>query len=207
MIEAYLPERLADRPVPAIVARRPVGAGRPFADFGGAGTGGLQSADFYQTRAGYVCFDILRVEKPLPAQNAPYAALMEQVKEGFGRTLSHLPEVFGVSRQTLYNWLAGETPKEVHQAKLRELAAAAGVFKELGFKPTPSALERTVSRGKSLLQLIGNGEDGAAAARELVRIVEKGARSRASIDAILGERAPSRLEASDMGLPTVDETT
>ena len=207
MFEALMPERLVDRPVPAIVARRPVGAGRPFADFGDASTGGLQSADFYLTRAGYRSFEIVFVGKPLPAQNAPYAALMEQVKEGFGRTLSHLPEVFGVSRQTLYNWLAGETPKEVHQAKLRELAAAAGVFKELGFKPTPSALERTVSRGKSLLQLIGSGEDGAAAARELVRIVQKGAQSHARVDAMLGAKKTSRLETSDMGLPAVDETT
>ena len=207
MIEAFLSERFIDRPVPAIVARGPIGEGRPFPDFGDVGTGGLQSANFHLTRAGYSRFEIVLVEKPLAAQNAPYAALMERVKEGFGRTLSHLPEVFGVSRQTLYNWLAGETPKELHQAKLRELAAAAGVFKELGFKPTPSALERTVSRGKSLLQLIGSGENGAAAARELVHIVEKGARSRASIDAMLGERVPSRLEASDMGLPAVDETT
>ena len=207
MIEALLPERFVDRPVPAIVARVPVGEGRPFLNFGDAGTGGLQSANFYLTRAGYSSFEIVHVQKPLAAQNAPYAALMEQVKEGFGRTLSHLPEVFGVSRQTLYNWLAGETPKEMHQSRLRELAAAAGVFKELGFKPTSGALDRTVSQGKSLLQLIGSGSDGAVAARELVRIVEKGARSRASIDAMLGERAPSRLEASDMGLPAVDETT
>ena len=207
MIEAFLPERLVDRPIPAIVARRPVGEGRPFLEFGDAGTGGLQSAAFCLKRAGYSSFEIVLVQKPFAAQNASYAALMEQVKDGFGRTLSHLPEVFGVSRQTLYNWLAGETPKEVHQAKLRELAAAAGVFKELGFKPTSAALERTVLQGKSLLQLIGGGTDGAAAARELVRIVQKGAQSHDRVDAMLGAKQPSRLEASDMGLPAVDETT
>ena len=70
----------------------------------------------------------------------------------------------------------------------------------------PTRSEPAVSRGKSLLQLIGSGEDGAAAARELAGIVEKAPGRARGIDAILGERAPSHLEVSDMGLPAVDET-
>lgn len=74
--------------------------------------------------------------------------------------LSRLPEVFGVSRQTLYNWLAGETPKEAHQERLRQLVAAAAVFTEHGFRPTAAALDRTVSQGKSLLELLRDGANG-----------------------------------------------
>lgn len=53
---------------------------------------------------------------------------MLDIKAGFGRTMMRLPEVLGVSRQTLCNWLDGETPKEPHQAKLVELAEAARIF-------------------------------------------------------------------------------
>ena len=135
---------------------------------------------------------------------SPFVDLMTEVKAGFGRTMSRLPEIFGVSRQSLYNWLDGETPKDVHHAKLEQLAAAARVFTELGFKPTSATLDRTVAQGKSLLQLLSEGADGKEAAKKLVRIVQRGADSRARLDALLGGRK-ARPDASDMGTPTFNE--
>lgn len=100
---------------------------------------------------------------------APYAELMQVIKSGFGRTMSRLPEVFGVSRQTIGSWMKGETPKPVHQEKLRQLAEAARIFSALGFKPTSLALDRTITQGKSLLQLLSEGADGRDAAKRLVQ--------------------------------------
>lgn len=200
------PEQAMYRPVPAIHGRAPVAGGRPLPPFGGSGTGGLEGVDFYGARQGYQRFEIVRIEgKEAEKAYAPFADLMLEVKSGFGRTMAHLPAVFGVSRQTLYNWLAGETPKDQHQGKVIELAAAARVFIEAGFTPTPLALERTVANGQSLLQLLSEGADGADTAKRLVRIVQRGNESRKKLDALLGGRKPASLQVSDMGAPSLPE--
>lgn len=191
--------------VPAIYWRAPVGAG-PLPTFGDAGTGGFEGLDFSRSRHGYHRFQLINAAPIVPeAHYAPYAELMKEVKAGFGRTMSHLPPVFGVSRQTLYNWLAGELPKEQHQAKLIQLAAAARIFSEAGFKPTPMMLERTVAQGKSFVGLLGDGEDGREIAQRLIRIVHRGSAAQEKLDALLGDRKSPRLDVSDMGRPSLPE--
>src|SRR5882762_7247470 len=79
--------------------RTHVAEDRPLPHFAEPGTGGLLSEAFYRARiAGYRLVE-------LEQQRTPFVELMQVVKTGFGRTMTRLPEVFGVSRQTLYNWL------------------------------------------------------------------------------------------------------
>lgn len=166
------------------------------------GTGGLPFWNLVQTDIGYSKTSFVT---PRPeAVEAPFADLMQVVKTGFGRTMSSLPEVFGVSRQTLYNWLNGETPKQVYQDRIRELAMAAMLFHELGFAPTTQALARVLAEGKSFLQLVADGADGKASAKKLVRLMQRGNASRAQLDALLGSRR-TELSAQDIGVPTLDE--
>jgi hypothetical protein len=194
------------RPAPAIHRQAPVAEGGSLPSFGGSGTGGVEDWQFANARQGYSPYAILKVQLA-EAQDAyaPHADLMKEVKAGFGRTMSHLPSVFGVSRQTLYNWLNGETPKEQHQGKLVQLAAAARLFTEAGFKPTAPSLERTVAQGKSFVELIGQGADGKETAERLVRIEKRGAAAREKLDALLGDRTPSRPDVADMGRPALNE--
>jgi transcriptional regulator with XRE-family HTH domain len=188
------------RPTPAVYGRASAAAGPwPLRQ---VGTGGIANAQFIQGSFGYQAFAIL--ESVQLVDEAPFAKLMQQVKTGFGRTMSRLPEVFGVSRQTLYNWLDGETPKPAQQARLQQLAEAAEVFTQLGVKPTSAMLDRTVTRGKSLLQLIAEGEDGKESAKKLVRIVQRSSESRAKLDALLGDRK-AKLTADDIGAPAFNE--
>jgi transcriptional regulator with XRE-family HTH domain len=194
------------RQIPAIYSRASAADGSPLPCFGGGGTGGIEDARFAVSRQGYSPFAILKTT-PAIAQDAyaPYTDLMKEVKTGFGRTMSHLPAVFGVSRQTLYNWLNGETPKEQHHDKLVQLAAAARVFIEAGFKPNALCFERVVAQGQSFLELIAQGADGRETAERLVRIEKRGMAARAKLDALLGDRTPSRPSVSDMGRPALDE--
>jgi hypothetical protein len=194
------------RPVPAIYRQATVAEGGLLPCFGGSGTGGVEDWQFANSRQGYSPYAILKVQLAA-AQDAyaPYTDLMREVKAGFGRTMSHLPAVFGVSRQTLYNWLNGETPKEQHHGKLVQLAAAARIFTEAGFKPTAPSLERTVAQGKSFVELIGQGADGKEIAERLVRIEKRGAAAREKLDALLGDRTPSRPDVADMGRPALNE--
>ena len=194
------------RPIPAIYGRAPVAEGGPLPCFGGAGTGGVEGVRFVKVRPGYRPYAVMEVEVlASPEPYVPYSDLMKEVQASFGRTMSHLPAVFGVSRQTLYNWLSGEEPREQHQSKLVQLAAAARVFAERGFKPTPLALDRTVAQGKSFLELLGEGADGKETAQRLVRIVNRGTASRDKLDTLLGGRESPRLDVSDMGRPSLAE--
>lgn len=168
------------------------------------GTGGVASELFVRNAMGYRSFKVL--EFVTPVEYAPFSKLMHEVKSGFGRTMSSLPEVFGVSRQTLYNWLEGETPKPVHQEKLRQLAEAANVFAELGVKPTALMLGRTILQGKTFLQLMADGAHGKDTAKKLVHIVQRGTDSRAKLDSLLGGRK-AKLSLDDIGAPFQNEST
>ncbi len=188
------------QPVPAVYSRVQV-LERPL-PIQVVGTGGIASALFIREAFGYQPYEVL--EQPQVNEVAPYVKLMEQVKAGFGRTMSRLPEVFGVSRQTLYNWLEGDTPKVAHQERLRQLAEAAKVFADLGIRPTTPMLDRTVAQGKSFLQLMAAGADGQETAKKLIRIVQRSNDSRSKLDTLLAERR-AKLSASDIGAPALDE--
>ena len=188
------------RTLPQICQRAPVTEGQPLPAFGGAGTGGIESAEFVASRQGYRLFTLITDDPDVPdLPYSPFAALMVEIQTGFGRTLSHLPAVFGVSRQTLYNWMKGELPKDQHREKLVQLAEAARVFTPSGFKPTAAMLDRTVAKGKSFIELLGDGASGREMAQKLIRIVQRGASERNKLDAMLGDRKAPRLEVSHLG--------
>jgi transcriptional regulator with XRE-family HTH domain len=174
--------------------------------FGDVGTGGIETLLFVQTRAGYSLFAVVGKSALVEAPScSPFVDLMRGIKVAFGRTMSSLPAVFGVSRQTLYNWLSGETPKEPHQNKIHELAAAGRTFVSLGFTPTSAMLDRTIAEGKSFLQLLAEGRDGTDSAEKLVRLIARTQQSRAALTEILGGRKTPRPGISDMGAPSFDE--
>lgn len=197
--------------VPPAIYRRALVDERPWPSVGAAGTGGLETARFYLRKLGYPVFEVEKQPKDSLA-TVSFVELMQAIKQGFGRTFSHLPSVFGVSRQTLYNWASGEMPREVHHARLRQLAAAARVFSSANFKPSAVALDRTIANGRGMLQLLAEGGDGDAIAKELVRLVQRGASARSRLDAILAGGVPSRnsygtsLEGDNQGNGTAMDT-
>ncbi len=195
-------------PIPAIYRLATAAQWRPQSPLlgvGSAGTGGIEGRQFFSSSPnGYLprCITIQELNVP----EVSFAALMGSIKIGFERVMSHLPSIFGVSRQTLYNWLNGETPKEQHQEKIRQLAKAALVFTDAGFKPTPVMLDRTIVNGQSFIDLLNHNADGTESANKLMRIVNGGAQERAKLDQILGNRKPKPLNASDIGRPSFNES-
>jgi len=187
---------------PSIVAKHHV-SGRPLPRFGDVGTGGVKWLFFNEESRGYKEILLIKPhgESLKKTLETPYASLMENIQTGFGRTFSRLPVVFGVSRQTLYNWLSGETPKEKHQGKLIQLANAADVFVREGFVPTPSTLSRTVLNNKSLLELLRDGANGGEMAEKLIRISKKGDEAKARVKTLLQGRN-STLDDVVIGLPS-----
>ncbi len=186
----------------AAVHSKSLAEGRPWPTHE-IGTGGVASVSFLVDGMGYQAFVVV-VSSPLAERVNPFAKQMAQVKAGFGRTMSRLTEVFGVSRQTLYNWLEGDTPKQAQQKRLQHLAEAALVFEQLEFKPTSEKLDRPLSGRKSFLQLMADGASGKEVAKMLVRVCQRGEESRGKLDELLGGRK-AKLTAGDFGAPALDE--
>jgi transcriptional regulator with XRE-family HTH domain len=187
---------------PALVAQAE--NSEPYLEFGEPGTGGTADWAFWQRRFGYGAIPVAAPERAAPAVGAAQQS-MQTVREGLGRTMSYLPEVFGVSRQTLYNWLSGDkAPSPEHEDKIRQLEAAAKRFMELGFRPASSHLTRTLTQGKSFLEILAAGGEGAMAADKLVRLVQRGQSSRARLEELLaGRKAAGPL--TDALPPVMDD--
>jgi hypothetical protein len=157
------------------------------------------------TRPGYLVVHIENRHQASLAAPNNYSGLMEEIRQGFGRTLSRLPGVFGVSRQSLYNWLDGEMPNERHQARIMQLAEAARSFLESSFTPTSASLTRTLSRGRSFIELMADGEDGREAARKLMVLTQRSLISRARLDAALVGTGSAPSAGPRFGAPALDE--
>lgn len=140
-------------------------------------------------------------------QGLSCAELLLEIKTVFGRAAPRLAVIFQVSRETFTAWLNGETPAEQHRGRLHELASAARVFLAHDFKPTVTALDLTVARGKSFCTLITEGADGAEAAERLVKIIERSDRANARLDAILSDRPRQPLSPEDFGAEAFEETS
>lgn len=179
--------------------------------FGMAGTGGISDANFIARRPGHdlnwwgaSSKNALIKRIVLVAEKPSCARLMKVIQDGFGRTFSHLPAIFGVSRQTLYNWLRGESPKEIQLAKLEQLASAAKVFSEQGFKVTAQALNRSLDRNLSFIELLAKGADGKSMAEKLIRLEMTGQRKRQQLSGLL-DNAKIRDDKPELIRKSFDE--
>lgn len=191
-----------------------------FGRFSPVGTGGIADGHFMRNRHGHEYASWLGPGPMVPTRQQPArslsvahspalpdsALLMQEIQAGFGRTFSSLPAVFGVSRQTLYNWLKGDRPKVGHEARLQQLAAAAREFSRQAFKPTPQALHRNLERGLSLIELIAEGQDGKRLAERLIRLETAGQRQRSRLDALLAS-ASTREDEPEVVRRAFDEMT
>jgi len=193
---------------PAAYIQPAVAEGPAWPIFGQVSSGCLLLIECFNQRAIHPGYVVVHVENrarlSFDAVNN-YSGPMEEIRQGFGRTFSRLPIVFGVSRQTLYNWLDGEMPKERHQAPILQLAEAARTFSESSFTPTAASLTRTLSRGKSFLGLMSDGADGHDAAQKLITLTQRSFVSRARLNATLDGIGPTHSANPGFGAPALDE--
>jgi DNA-binding transcriptional regulator YiaG len=113
---------------------------------------------------------------PVAVASAPVRTAVEaveRIREIFSPAISDLANTFGVSRQTVYNWLKGEQPKSDHFIKLTDLAQAADVIASAGISVTSAILKRKIFGGKNLFEIVSNNGSSREAALILVRILRQ----------------------------------
>lgn len=107
---------------------------------------------------------------------------LDRIFEIFNFKVSELANLLGVSRQTIYKWKNGEGISAESFSKLDFLLESIKVFEDAQIRITPQLLRRTLSEGKSFLQIFASGEYNLDTAYALVRLARHSATQRARLD-------------------------
>lgn len=125
---------------------------------------------------------------------------LELIRKVLKPSVSEFAITMGVTRQTIYNWINGDTITEDHANNLRNLAAAAQMLEATGILLTSSLLKRKFSNGKTLFQVAQSGEGVLAAAEKLVQIYSAESEQRMKLNSRLTSKNLSSSSA-DFDLP------
>lgn len=132
------------------------------------------------------------------------AEALSYVRTTLKPAVTELASIFGVSRQAIYNWQAGEHISEGNQALLYELAAAADRIVAHPLAGQVSA-KRKLSGGKSLFEAVANGMPGVEAAGKLIAMAEKEGAQRAAMESRLKNRNRAAVDLASVGSPHMQD--
>lgn len=119
--------------------------------------------------------------------------------------VSDIANVFGVSRQAIYNWASGEEPTPIYANKLQDLALAADLFAAEGIALNGHILKRKISNGKTLFDVTSSGESARDAAQTLIRVLNRESEQRKVLNIRLANRANSPFNPVEIGIPAYNE--
>lgn len=148
---------------------------------------------------------------PSEAQAAPIALQptpidnLARIRQVLKPTVLGLANLFGVSRQTVYDWQAGTQPKGQTALRMAELARAADVFALSNVTLNSQTLRRKVTGGVTLLDAVMSGNNAVELARQLVKTLQRENSQRERMITQLAGRKSVRADSSDYGSPGLDE--
>ena len=126
---------------------------------------------------------------------------LADIKQSLKLSTTAMSVAFNVSRQTIYNWLAGETPRVEQREKIAKLAAAAKQIHQAGMSDRLQ-LRQPLVDGSSFWELVSQGKDP----RELANIIVKSAdRRRAQRELGSARLREKRAAGLAVGTPVDDD--
>jgi hypothetical protein len=128
-----------------------------------------------------------------------------KIRNVFKPAVSDLANIFGVSRQAIYNWIAGDEPIDAHAQKIKDLASAADLAIESGAVITSHVLKRKIVSGKSFFELVNSGESAHDSMLGLLQMLTRETDQRKQIEQRLARRAQPRIDSQDIGLLVINE--
>ncbi len=129
---------------------------------------------------------------------------LSRIREVLNPAVSDLATTFGVSRQSVYNWLNGDPVAGENAAKLQDLAHAADVLAHEGVGINASLLKRKFANGRTLMQVAQAGESARDAAVMLVQLHKREAVQRERMNARFANRTKTPVSA-DFDLPASND--
>lgn len=170
----------------------------------GLGTGGELSIEHLQRSIHQMQHMAPRVEVADVAPVRTPAEDLFRIREVLKPAVSDLAVTFGVSRQSVYNWLNGEPVADENAAKLQDLAQAADVLDHEGIVANAALLKRKFANGRTLLQVAQAGESARDAALQLVQVHKREMAQRERMTARFANRAKTPPSA-DFDLPSAND--
>lgn len=165
------------------------------------GTGGELSLEHLQRTASKIQYAVHGAEVvEVEAVRSPKEDLA-RIREVLSPAISDLAATFGVTRQSVYNWLNGDPVANENAAKLRDLAQAADVLAQAGVTVNAALLKRKFANGKTLFQVAQSGESARESALLLVQILKREAEQRERMNARFANR-PRTSATADFDLPS-----
>lgn len=174
-----------------------------------AGTGGIMTVHstaelnrwVYDPRIHIEPFKTKQVDMRSPAEH------IANIRDVFAVNMSDLASVLGVTRPTVYAWLAGQEPKgEAVIRRIQQLSRAADQFNQANIIRLDKLVHRPILNGRSLLDILKADEDPIAALPTLKATADREAQIRRepkgagkhlkSLDDVLGDSSVSIYERS-----------
>jgi DNA-binding transcriptional regulator YiaG len=119
-----------------------------------------------------------------------------------------LANVFGVSRQTVYDWQSGTKPSAEAAAKLADLARAAEVFDASGVNANAQTLRRKVAGGGTLVDAVLNGGSAVQVSKLLVATLQRESDQRRMLSRQFANRKSNPIiDVSEYGTPSLTDNT
>lgn len=177
------------------------------------GTGGAVTPDYVAAREdkGYRLLEIKYSEKKIgkDAQRTKIRSSAENlafVRNTLKPPVTELATFFGVSRQAIYNWQAGEPISSHNEALLKQLTDATEILHQEGLAGGASLLKRRLPGGRTLLEQMHGGESGESAAKALIAMLQEEGQQRSGVARRLGGRsAITAIDLGDAGAPYLGE--
>jgi len=172
------------------------------------GTGGIMTAHntaelnrwLYNPRIHIEPAKANQVDTRSPAEN------VANIRDVFAINMSDLASVLGVTRPTVYAWLAGQEPKGEAVIRIQKLSRAADQFNRANIVRLDKLVHRPILNGRSLLDILKTDEDPVADLATLKAIADKEAQTRRepkgsgknlrSLDDVLSESSVAVYERS-----------
>lgn len=165
------------------------------------GTGGASTADYLTKRSerGYKLSEVEVAPYGAEALERSPAENVAIIRRVLKPAVGDLAELFGVSRQAVYDWLKGSNPSEENAGRLKDLAKAAELIASSGVSTLPNLLTRALPGGGDLIAVVRSGRSALDAAHSLVAMLQREQRQRADIAARLAGTRRRDVDPRDAG--------
>ena len=174
------------------------------------GTGGKLSVQQQQQQlqrstkqTQYMASTVENIDEALGRGRTP-ADDLARIREVLKPAVSDLASTLGVSRQSVYNWINGETIADGNAAKLQDLAEAADLLALEGVTVNAALLKRKFSNGRTLMQVAQSGGSAKEAARQLAHIHKQETAQYKRMESRFANRARTAPSA-DFDLPSAND--
>ncbi len=171
-----------------------------------AGTGGVSDPSYFNQRQdrGYPFVYVRPSGESLLRHLRGPEGDLAQIRTVFKPSILDIAGIFGVSRQSVYNWIAGEKPSQESVEKLDDLARAADLFLADGVAGSSYMFRRKLGNGKTLMETVREGGSAQDAARSLLQIARKESSERETLQRRLANRT-AVYDPSEIGSPMLNE--